>query len=67
MNSPSSPAKPMAEMTPGSFVPFEGGPVQHFEREPDSPFEDGYSLERERQHDPRLHLERRGPGRHAST
>ena len=50
MNSPSSPAKPMAEMTPGSFVPFEGGPAQHFEREPDSPFEDGYSLEQERQH-----------------
>ncbi|MCB1918048.1 MAG: TIGR03761 family integrating conjugative element protein [Rhodocyclaceae bacterium] len=50
MNSPSSPAKPMAEMTPGSFVPFEGGPAQHFEREPDSPFEDGYSLEQERAH-----------------
>lgn len=36
-----------AELPPGTFVPFAGGPTEIFEREKNSPFADGYSLIKE--------------------
>ncbi len=43
-----SKAQSMRDLPPGTFVPFEGGPVQQFEREHKSPFADGYSMDAER-------------------
>ena len=36
-------------LPPGTFTPFEGGPEQPFERESLSPFDDLYSMDRERE------------------
>ena len=36
-------------LPPGTFTPFEGGPEQPFERESLSPFDDHYSMDRERE------------------
>lgn len=44
-----SKAQTVRDLAPGTFVPFEGGPVQQFERESRSPFDDGYSMDRERE------------------
>ncbi len=36
-------------LSPGTFTPFDGGPVQQFERDNRSPFDDGYSMALERE------------------